>query len=144
MGNLEVLSVLFVLCGLCFYPYCLGRVFKKAGVSLPIVAAFLPVVNTIVTLQVAGWSGLWLIVILALSFVPFPFGLIAAVIIAIWVSVDLAKSFGKGMGYGIALALFGFIMLPVLAFDRSAYIGPGGKVSDHTSVSSEATETQGE
>jgi hypothetical protein len=45
-------------------------------------------------------------------------------VIAIILGIDLAKSFGKGVGFGIGIILLGIIFLPVLAFSSAAYQGP--------------------
>jgi hypothetical protein len=41
--------------------------------------------------------------------------------------IDLAKSFGKDIGFGIGLALLGFIFMPILAFSDARYVGPVAK-----------------
>jgi len=43
----------------------------------------------------------------------------------IWIvlSLDLAKKFGKGAGFGIGIALLSFIFLPVLGFGDAQYQG---------------------
>ena len=45
------------------------------------------------------------------------------VIVAIILCIDLAKSFGKGVGFGIGIVLLGFIFLPILAFGDAQYQG---------------------
>ena len=44
----------------------------------------------------------------------------------VWIvaSVDIAKSFGKGTGFGIGLALLPFIFYPILGFGDAQYQGP--------------------
>jgi hypothetical protein len=49
-------------------------------------------------------------------FIPF-----VNIIIAIIVFNDLAKSFGKGIGFTIGLLFLSFIFLPILAFGKSKY-----------------------
>ena len=60
----------------------------------------------------------WLVVLL---FIP----LVNIVVIAI-LSIGLAKSFGKGAGFGVGLWLLGFIFYPILGFGSAAYSGPDG------------------
>ncbi len=48
---------------------------------------------------------------------------IAAAVIHIIQSIRLAKSFGKGTGYGILLVLFGPLMRMILGLGSSRYIG---------------------
>ena len=45
-------------------------------------------------------------------------------IVAIILCIDLAKSFGKGAGFGIGIALLGVIFLPILGFGSAHYQGP--------------------
>jgi hypothetical protein len=45
-------------------------------------------------------------------------------IIVIILSIDLAKSFGKGGSFGIGLALLSIIFMPILAFGSAQYQGP--------------------
>ncbi len=48
---------------------------------------------------------------------------IVNVVIGIIVMIDLAKSFGKGAGFGIALFLLSFIFIPILGFGDAKYQG---------------------
>ena len=45
-------------------------------------------------------------------------------IILIILIIDLAKSFGKGVGFGIGLFLLGVIFFPILGFGSAQYQGP--------------------
>ena len=45
-------------------------------------------------------------------------------IIAIILLIDLAKSFGKGVGFGIGLILLSVIFFPILGFGSAQYQGP--------------------
>jgi len=45
-------------------------------------------------------------------------------IIAIILCIDLAKSFGNGVGFGVGLAFLGIIFFPVLGFGSAQYQGP--------------------
>jgi hypothetical protein len=45
-------------------------------------------------------------------------------VIIIIVYIDLAKSFGKGVGFAIGILLLGFIFVPILGFGDARYIGP--------------------
>ncbi len=93
----------------------LWKVFVKAG--KPGWAAIIPFYNLFVMLQVAGKPGWWII----LMFIPF-----VNLIVLIIAMIALAKSFGKGTGFGIGLALLGFIFIPMLGFGDSKYLGPQG------------------
>ena len=89
------------------------KVFTKAG--KPGWAAIVPVYNGIVLLEIIG-RPLWWIV---LMFIPF-----VNIVIALIVCLDLAKSFGKGGGFGVGLWLLGFIFFPILGFGSDQYRGP--------------------
>ena len=67
------------------------KLFTKAGE--PGWAAIIPIYNFIVLLKIAGRP--------------------------VW--IDLARKFGKGAGYGIGLAILGFIFFPLLAFSDAQY-----------------------
>ncbi len=89
------------------------KVFEKAG--QPGWAAIVPIFNIYVLCKIAGRPGWWLI----LFFVP-----IVSLVIAIIVSIDVAKAFGKGIGFALGLILLGFIFYPILGFGSAQYQGP--------------------
>ena len=86
------------------------KVFVKAG--HPGWAAIVPIYNVYILLQIAGKPTWWLI----LFFIPF-----VNFIIAILVSIEVAKAFGKSTGFGVGLALLGFIFYPILGFGDAQY-----------------------
>ncbi|HTB79876.1 MAG TPA: DUF5684 domain-containing protein [Opitutaceae bacterium] len=90
----------------------LWKVFTKAG--QPGWASIIPVYNAYILLKIAGRPGWWLL----LYFIP-----LVNFVIAIIVSIDVAKAFGKGGGFGLGLALLSFIFYPILAFGDAAYAG---------------------
>jgi hypothetical protein len=90
----------------------LWKVFTKAG--QPGWAAIIPILNLYILCKVAGRPGWWLILML----IP-----IVNFIIWIILSLDLAKNFGKGAGFGVGIALLSFIFLPVLGFSDAQYQG---------------------
>jgi hypothetical protein len=94
----------------------LWKVFTKAGE--PGWACIVPIYNLYVLLRIAGRPGWWLILYL----VP-----LVSIIIAIIVSIDIAKRFGKGTGFGLGLAFLGFIFFPILAFGDAQYGGGSAK-----------------
>jgi hypothetical protein len=91
----------------------LWKVFTKAG--QPGWAAIIPIVNMYFMCKVAGRPGWWLI----LMFIP-----IVGFIITAIVSIDIAKSFGRGTGFGVGLWLLGVIFYPILGFGSAEYQGP--------------------
>ena len=86
------------------------KVFEKAGE--PGWAAIIPIYNTIVLLKIAG-RPLWWLILLFIPFVNF--------VILILVGLDVARKFGKSAGFGIGLALLGFIFYPLLGFSDARY-----------------------
>jgi hypothetical protein len=91
----------------------LWKIFEKAG--KPGWAGIVPIYNAIVLLEIVG-RPIWWIVLL---FVP-----CVGIVVGILLCIDLAKSFGKDAGYGIGLALLGFVFFPMLAFGDARYVGP--------------------
>lgn len=89
------------------------KVFVKAG--QPGWACLVPIYNIVVMLQIVG-RPIWWLVLLLIPFVNF--------VVMIIVSIDMAKSFGKGTGYGIGLAFLGAIFYPMLGFGDAKYQGP--------------------
>jgi hypothetical protein len=91
----------------------LWHVFVKGG--RPGWAAIIPFYNYYVLLKVVGRPGWWLI----LYFIPF-----VNIIVWLIVAIDLAKSFGKGSGYGVAVFFLAPIFIPILGFGSAQYVGP--------------------
>lgn len=86
------------------------KVFAKAGE--PGWAAIIPIYNLIVLLKVAG-KPLWWIILCLIPFVN--------IIALILIGIALAQNFGKGAGFGVGLALLGFIFFPILGFGDAVY-----------------------
>ena len=90
----------------------LWKVFVKAGE--PGWAAIVPIYNAIVWLKISG-KPIWWIILFIIPLVNF--------IIALLVSLGIAKNFGKGGGFGVGLWLLSPIFLLMLAFDDSKFVG---------------------
>ena len=88
----------------------LWKVFEKAG--QPGWASIIPIYNLYILVKIVGRPSWWVILFL----IPF----VNLVIDAI-VSIDLAKKFGKEVGFGIGLFLLPFIFFPMLAFSQDKY-----------------------
>jgi hypothetical protein len=89
------------------------KVFTKAG--QPGWACLIPIYNLYVLCKIAGRPGWWLLLML----IP-----IVNFIIIIVLCIDIAKSFGNGVGFGLGLAILGFIFWPILGFGSAQYQGP--------------------
>jgi hypothetical protein len=91
------------------------KVFVKAG--QPGWAALVPVYNLIVLLKITGKPLWWL----AMFCIPF-----ANFVVIVMIMINLAKSFGKGTGFGVGLLFLGVVFFPILAFGDAQYQGPAG------------------
>jgi hypothetical protein len=89
------------------------KIFTKAG--KPGWAAFVPIYNIIVLLEIIGKPVWWIV----LFFIP-----IVSFVMWIISSIALAERFGKGAGFGIGVALLWFVFLYILAFGDSEYSPP--------------------
>jgi len=89
------------------------KIFSKAG--QPGWAAIIPIYNWIVWCKIVGRPWWWILLLL----IPF-----VNIIILIILMIDLAKSFGKGVGFGIGLILLAVIFFPILGFGSAQYQGP--------------------
>jgi len=77
--------------------------------------SIIPIYNLYVWCKIVGQPWWWILLML-IPFVNF--------IIAIILIIDLAKSFGKGVGFAIGLILLGVIFFPILGFGSTQYQGP--------------------
>lgn len=90
------------------------KAFQKAG--RPGWGAIIPIYNLYLTLKIGGNSGWWLIAFV----IP-----IVNILVAFKVSIDVARAFGRGLGFGLGLALIGFVFWPLLGFGDDTYRGTG-------------------
>jgi len=88
------------------------KIFAKAG--KPGWAAIIPIYNLVVYLQMVNRPIWWII----LLFIP-----LVNVVIAIILTNDLAKAFGKGVGWTIGMIFLGFIFYPILGFGSDPFLG---------------------
>jgi hypothetical protein len=89
------------------------KVYTKAGE--PGWAVLIPFYNYWVMMRIIGRPYWWLLLFL----LP-----VINIVITFIIHVDLAKSFGRGVGFGIGLALLSFIFFPILGFGNARYVGP--------------------
>jgi hypothetical protein len=107
---------LFWICWLVFMILMIAacwKIFTKAG--QPGWASIIPIYNWYILCKIVGRPGWWVILLL-IPFINFIIGIILC--------IDLAKSFGKGVGFGIGLILLGVIFFPILGFGSAQYQGP--------------------
>lgn len=87
------------------------KVFEKAG--QPGWAAIVPIYNAyILVTEIARKEILWFILLLIPG---------VNIVIAIILSIDVARKFGQGTGFGIGLAFLPFIFYPILGFGSAQY-----------------------
>ncbi len=102
---IEIAVIVLVIAGV-------WKTFTKAG--QPGWSAIIPIYNLYVLTQVAKRPGWWVL----LLFIP-----LVNIVIGIILAIDVAKAFGKGTGFGVGLALLGFIFYPILGFGDATYQG---------------------
>ncbi len=86
------------------------KMFEKAG--QPGWAAIVRIYNAFIMLKIVNRPTWWII----LFFIP-----IVSLVVSIVMMVDLAKSFGKDVGYALGLIFLGFIFIPMLGFGSAQY-----------------------
>jgi ABC-type sulfate transport system permease subunit len=89
------------------------RIFEKAG--QPGWGSIIPYIDFFFILKIVN-KPLWWIIWL---FVP-----LANVVVGIWVTNLLAKSFGKNEGFTLGLIFLPFIFYPILGFGNASFQGP--------------------
>jgi hypothetical protein len=92
------------------------QIFTKAGEAGW--KAIIPIYNIVVLLEIVGRETWWVILFL----IP-----IVSFVMWIIVALDLAKSFGRGTGFGIGLAFLSPIFGLILGFGSDTYRGPAAK-----------------
>ncbi|MFA6570010.1 MAG: DUF5684 domain-containing protein [Bacteroidota bacterium] len=90
----------------------LWKIFVKAG--KPGWAAIVPIYNLIIMLEIVGKPIWWIILFL----IPF-----ANLIVAILIYIELAKKFGKEIGFAIGMILLPIVFFPILGFGSAEYKG---------------------
>ena len=94
------------------------QIFVKAGEEGW--KAIIPIYNVIVLLKIVGREWWWVLLML----IP-----LVGFIVWIIVSLDLAKSFGRGAGFAIGLILLAPIFSLILGFGSDTYRGPAAKTA---------------
>jgi hypothetical protein len=110
-GMAAGLIIIYIIIGLLMI-ISMWKVYTKAG--KPGWAVIIPIYNVIVLLEIVGKPLWWFFLML----IP-----LVNVIIAIIVTVELAKKFGQGGGFAVGLILLPIIFYPILAFGGAKYQG---------------------
>ena len=111
----QVLPLVFMLALAVLMIASMWVMFTKA--NEPGWAAIVPIYNMIVVLKIAGKPVWWILLLL----IP-----LVSLVVVILVYISVAKSFGKGAGFGIGMILLPFVFFPMLAFGDAKYQGPAG------------------
>jgi len=122
-GGLSAGMLIFVLALAVLSIIGMWKIFTKAG--KPGWASLIPFYNSYVLLQIVGRPTWWILLFLA-AFIPF-IGWIPAVVAAIIVTNDLAKSFGKDVAWTLFLIFLSPIAYIMLGFGDAKYQGPSVK-----------------
>lgn len=104
------LLLFFLVIGLAFHlfiGYCYKRIAEKSGRTESAGLWWIPIVNFLIPIHVAGKPSWWIVLFL----IP---GVNIVVSIIVWMAV--AEALGRENWWGIIAALFGIIGIPVLAF----------------------------
>ena len=112
-GVIGLIGLVLMLAFVVFMIASVWKVFTKAG--QPGWTAIIPIYNTFVMLRIIGKPWWWFIGLL-IPLVNF--------VVAILICVELAKVFGKGIGFAIGVILLPFIFFPMLAFGSATYTRP--------------------
>lgn len=102
--------IILYLALLIFFIIVQWKVFSKAG--KPGWGCLIPIYNVILMLEIAKRPGWWILLLL----IP-----IVNFVIAIMIPFDIAKAFGKGMGFGFGLLFLSPIFFAILAFGEAEY-----------------------
>ncbi len=89
------------------------KMFEKAG--QPGWGAIIPIYNSYLLCKIAGRPGWWVILLL-IPYLNFIFFII--------LMLDIAKSFGKSVGFAVGMILLNVIFIPILGFGDAEYQGP--------------------
>ena len=95
----------------------LWKVYTKAGE--PGWKILIPIYDLYTLCKIADGNG-WKFLLFLIPFVN--------IVYAIILNIRLAKSFGKGVGFGIGRIFLEYIFIMILGFGSAQYIGPRGNV----------------
>ncbi|MEI8310794.1 MAG: DUF5684 domain-containing protein, partial [Verrucomicrobiota bacterium] len=92
----------------------LWKIFVKAGE--PGWAAIIPIYNVYIICKITAKPIWWLLMLIFCPPISFIF--------AILLTLALAKSFGKSVGFAIGMMLLPFVFYPILGFSDATYTAP--------------------
>lgn len=86
------------------------KAFAKTGA--PGWGAIVPIYNVYLMTKMADKPGWWVV----LAFIP-----LVNIIVLIIISIEIAKGFNKGAGFGVGMAFLSFIFWPILGFGSAQW-----------------------
>lgn len=116
IGSMFVIWIIYILVWVALTVLtivAMWKLFAKAG--QPGWAVIVPIYNIVVMLKIVGKPLWWII----LMFIP-----IANIIVGLILTHNIAKVFGKDIGFTLGLIFLPFIFYPILAFGKAVYISP--------------------
>src|SRR3990167_3980068 len=118
-GSVILILSLVILIAIAVMIVAAWKIFVKA--NQPGWAAIVPIYNVVVMLQIVKKPTWWVI----LTFIPF-----VNIIIGFIITYELAKIFGKRLGFTIGLILLPIIFIPILGFGKATYMPPADNLSN--------------
>jgi hypothetical protein len=112
-----IVPIIFSLAICIFMIITMWKLYLKAG--QPGWAAIIPIFNFLVMLRVAGKPWWWIFGVL-LGVIPVV-GQILIIVLMIFIWYNVAKNFGKGVGFTVGMILLPIIFFPILAFGKAEY-----------------------
>jgi hypothetical protein len=91
----------------------LWKTFEKLG--KPGWVGIVPIYNLYVLFPILGRPAWWAF----LALVP-----LVQIVVVVIAGIELARAFGKSEGYGVGLAILGFVFFPMLGFGPDKFQGP--------------------
>lgn len=117
----EIVAIIFVLLAVVFFIYCMWKLFEKA--NRPGWECLIPFYNYyIIITKIAKKEWWWLL----FMFIP-----ILSIVGTIVISLEVAKNFGKGTGFGLGLAFLSPIFYPILALGDAVFEGGDLSIEDN-------------
>lgn len=108
---------IMILAGI-FQTIVMWLVYDKA--DQPGWASIVPFYNMWVLAEIAEKPGWWVLIILFSGLIPYVGGIIGMVL-SIIITVGVARTFGRGVAFGIGLIFLPLVFYPVLAFSKNRY-----------------------
>lgn len=107
---MEIVGILLIVVLVIIVIAGMWKMFEKAG--QPGWACIVPIYNSVILLKIACRPIWWILLML----IPF-----VSIIVVIVVYADIAKNFGKGVGFALGMIFLSPIFIPILGFGSAQY-----------------------